>query len=147
MSETRLNKYEELVEWLKEYDPLYEGWIYFNVVLSQAGTLGVNSVVNERELESFINGSRRVEFLFAVVLTEEYDTETTNNNLKAIKEFDNISAWIETQNEQANFPNFGDNVEIEKVESLQIVPSVAIDPQAMVVKYQGQFKITYIERR
>ena len=144
-----MNKYEKLIDWLKDYALLYaDDWIYFNVILTnQIGAIGVTSVVNEREVETYINGARKVEFLFAIALVEEYDKGTSNHNLRAIKEFENIAAWIEEKNEQRDFPNFGDNIDIEKVESLEIAPNVMIDQQSNVAKYQGQFRITYIERR
>lgn len=142
-----MNKYSQLIEWIKQYTPIYNDWVFFNVILTEAGTVGVTSVVNERELDTFINGTRRVEFLFSIVLVEEYDKGTSTHNLNAIKEFENIAAWIEEKNENRDYPDFGDDVEIENVKSLEIVPNVVIDPQAMKAKYQGQFKITYIERR
>lgn len=142
-----MNKYSQLIEWIKTYIPIYNDWVFFNVILTEAGSIGVTSVVNERELDTFINGTRRVEFLFSIVLVEEYDKGTSTHNLNAIKEFENIAAWIEEKNENRDYPDFGDDVEIENVKSLEIVPNVVIDPQAMKAKYQGQFKITYIERR
>lgn len=141
-----VNKYEKLAEWLKEYSPTYS-WIYFNVTLSEVNNLTVNSVQNERELTQFINGDREVEFLFALDLVKEYDTGTSSINLEANEEFEKIADWIEEQNKVKNFPDFGSNIIIEKVEVLETVPSVTIDTQAGMAKYQGQFKITYLEVR
>ncbi len=141
-----VNRYEKISDWLKTYTPRFS-WIYFNVTNSEPGNLSLNSVQNERELDKFIDGSRRVEFLFALDLVKEYDTGTSTINLEANKEFENISEWIEAQNKDKNFPAFGNNIIIEQVDVLETVPSVTIDTQAGMAKYQGQFKITYMEMK
>lgn len=141
-----VNRYEKISEWLKEYTPRFR-WIYFNVTTSEADNLSLNSVQNERELDKFIDGSRRVEFLFALDLVKEYDTGTSSINLEANREFETISEWVELMNKEKHFPNFGENVIIEQVDVLETVPSVTVDTQAGMAKYQGQFKITYMEMK
>lgn len=141
-----VNRYEKISEWLKEYTPRFR-WIYFNVTNSEADNLSLNSVQNERELDKFIDGSRRVEFLFALDLVKEYDTGTSSINLEANREFETISEWIELMNKEKHFPDFGENVIIEQVDVLETVPSVTVDTQAGMAKYQGQFKITYMEMK
>lgn len=141
-----VNRYEKISEWLKEYTPRFR-WIYFNVTNSEADNLSLNSVQNERELDKFIDGSRRVEFLFALDLVKEYDTGTSSINLEANREFETISEWIELMNKDKHFPDFGKNVIIEQVDVLETVPSVTVDTQAGMAKYQGQFKITYMEMK
>lgn len=141
-----VNRYEKISEWLKEYTPKFR-WIYFNVTTSEADNLSLNSVQNERELDKFIDGSRRVEFLFALDLVKEYDTGTSSINLEANREFETISEWIELMNKEKHFPDFGENVIIEQVDVLETVPSVTVGTQAGMAKYQGQFKITYMEMK
>ena len=141
-----VNRYEKISEWLKEYTPRFR-WIYFNVTNSEADNLSLNSVQNERELDKFINSSRRVEFLFALDLVKEYDTGTSSINLEANREFETISEWIEQMNKEKHFPDFGENVLIEQIDVLETVPSVTVDTQAGMAKYQGQFKITYMEMK
>lgn len=141
-----VNRYEKISEWLKEYTPRFR-WIYFNVTNSEPDNLSLNSVQNERELDKFIDGSRRVEFLFALDLIKEYDTGTSSINLEANREFETISEWVELMNKEKHFPAFGENVIIEQINVLETVPSVTVDTQAGMAKYQGQFKITYMEMK
>ena len=114
---------------------------------SEPDNLSLNSVQNERELDKFIDGSRRVEFLFALDLVKEYDTGTSSINLEANREFETISEWVELMNKEKHFPDFGENVLIEQIDVLETVPSVTVDTQAGMAKYQGQFKITYMEMK
>lgn len=140
-----MNKYLAIVNWIDEYTPLNE-WTYFNVVIDEPNTMTVNSVSNGREIRSFIDGTREVEFLFAISLQKSFDSGGTSNvNLDAIQEFENIALWIEANNKSKTYPNFGDNVEIEKIEVMQTAPTVTVDQNGKIAKYLGQFKITYLE--
>lgn len=140
------NKYEQIIKWMQEYTPLKNEWVFFNVSVAESGFKGVNSVQNSRELETFIDGSRRVEFLFSLNIGEEFDSTTTNNNLDALQEFENFSMWVETQNKNKNFPTFEDNEIVESVEVLETVPMISVDSQRSIAKLQGEFKITYLEK-
>ena len=141
------NKYEQIIKWMQEYTPLKDEWVFFNVSVAESGFKGVNSVQNERELETFIDGSRRVEFLFSLNIGEEFDSTTTNNNLDALQEFENFSMWVETQNKIKNFPSFEDNEIVESVEVLETVPMISVDSQRSIAKLQGEFKVTFLEGR
>ena len=141
------NKYEQIIKWMQEYTPLKDEWVFFNVSVAESGFKGVNSVQNERELETYIDGSRRVEFLFSLNIGEEFDSTTTNNNLDALQEFENFSKWVETQDKNKNFPSFEDNEIVEKVEVLETVPMITVDSQRSIAKLQGEFKVTYLEGR
>ena len=141
------NKYEQIIKWMQEYTPLKDEWVFFNVSVAESGFKGVNSVQNSRELETFIDGSRRVEFLFSLNIGEEFDSTTTNNNLDALQEFENFSLWVETQNKNKNFPSFEDNEIVESVEVLETVPMISVDSQRSIAKLQGEFKVTFLEGR
>lgn len=138
-----MNKYLAIVNWINEYTPLNE-WTYFNVVIDEPNTMTVNSVSNGRSVNQFIDDTNEVEFLFAISLQKSFDSGGTSDvNLEAIQEFENIAQWVETQNELKNFPEF-DEI-IEKVEVMQTAPTVTPDSTGKVAKYFGQFKITYME--
>lgn len=138
-----MNKYLAIVNWINEYRPLNE-WTYFNVVIDEPNTMTVNSVSNGRSINEFIDDTNEVEFLFAISLQKSFDSGGTSDvNLEAIQEFENIAKWVETQNKLKNFPAFDEA--IEKVEVMQTAPTVTPDSTGKVAKYLGQFKITYME--
>ena len=146
MTETNgTNKYLAIVNWINGYRPIGE-WTFFNVVLDKPNTMSVNSVGTGRYIEEYMDGTRECEFLFSISLQKKYDAGgTTNTNLEAIQEFENIAKWVEEKNDNKEFPAFADNELIEKVEVMTSAPTMTVDESNKVAKYLGQFKITYME--
>ena len=146
MTETNgTNKYLAIVNWINGYRPIGE-WTFFNVVLDKPNTMSVNSVGTRRYIEEYMDGTRLCELLFSISLQKKFDAGgTTNTNVEAIQEFENISKWIEEKNDNQEFPEFADNELIEKVEVMDSAPTMTIDENNKVAKYLGQFKIIYME--
>lgn len=141
------NKYLAIYNWVKTYEPLEDG-LYFNVILDEPDTASVNSVSNGVEINTFIDGTKEVEYLFAVSIQREFDPAGTSSvNVTKENEFDDFAKWVEEQSEEQNFPDFGDKITIEKIEPTQTAPMVTVDTNNQVAKYLGQFKITYLEER
>lgn len=136
-----MNKYKKILEWLQDYNLTYN-WIDFNVTPFQKGNMAVNSVSGARELESFIDDSKIVELLFSIDLIAKYSKTTSDTNINAIEEFDNIQKWIEEQNKEGNLPDING---AEEIVSLQLIPIMTVDSEGKLAKYQGQYKLVYME--
>ena len=139
------DKYELICTWLKSYTPLNK-YLYFNVTPFESSNVSVNSVSNDKSVDEFIDGTKRVEFLFSVNFVLDYEELKTDLNLRMNEEFIALNEWVETQDKQRNYPAFV-NAIVEKVEPLTTTPIIARDTTHNLAKYSGDFKITYTERR
>lgn len=138
-----MNLYEQISNWIIEYQPL-NNWIYFNATPVNPGAVSMNSVAGDRVVRKFIDGSKQKEIIFAIVMISQYDpTGTSSVNLDAMNEVNNFSEWIDEQMVNKNFPEFKETDFIEKIEVLSNVPSMLVDTQQGLAKYQFQVKITY----
>lgn len=138
-----INKYDRIAIWLKGYTPLSTNWIYFNVTPVDAGSVSLNSVQNQRTSAVFNNGDAEVELVFVINLITYFDSGTSDINMEAMEEFENISDWIEKQNNAESFPDFGTDV-ISNIEVLETNPGVSVDTDENLAKYQGQYRISYL---
>lgn len=139
-----MSKYKAIIEWLSEYKSSY-GWIFFNNNPSEDETLSLNSISSSREEKRFIDGSKEVSLLFAIVLSKKYDTGTNDVNLDAMNENEQLMKWVEEKNKAKEFPNLGDNVTVKEIECLESSPSVLVDNDENLAKYQTQFHIIFRE--
>lgn len=140
--EPKSNKYELIADWLKEYTPLNK-YVYFNVTPFESDNVSLNSVSGEAYLDEFIDGTHRIELLFSVNYILDYDELKSDLNLRMNEEFISLNKWVRQQDEEGNYPEF--NCLIEKVEPLTTTPTVTRDTTHNLAKYQGEFKITFIE--
>lgn len=139
-------KYKVIQEWLKQYDPL-NSWIYFNVTPMDTGTVAVNSVPESTiTVQEYIDGSKEKKMVFAIVLVQKYSDGTDELNLKAMEEYENLADWIEEQNMDGNYPEF-ENCKVWEVVRKDSSPTVSVDGDKMLAKYQSQFEISYLEER
>lgn len=137
-----MNKYEKLSEWLSRYEPI-GSWLYFNVTNVEADNTSLNSVSNDRSLNKFIDGSTECELLFAIDLVKQYDTGTSELNLEAMAECEALIDWCEHQLELPKF----DNCVVYQLEILNNVPSLSVDTDESLAKYQIQGKVSYLEMK
>ena len=138
-----MNIYAKIEDWLKLYKPL-NNWIYFNATPDIDGTVAMNSVAGDRVIKRFVDGSKQKEVLFAIDMISLYDnTGTSDINMKNLDEVDNFIEWLELQDKEKNYPTFNDYTIIDKLEVLNSTPTILINTQDMLSKYQFQVRISY----
>lgn len=138
-----MNIYAKIEDWLKLYKPL-NNWIYFNATPDINGTVAMNSVAGDRVIKRFVDGSKQKEVLFAIDMISLYDnTGTSDINMKNLDEVDNFIEWLELQDKEKNYPTFNDYTIIDKLEVLNSTPTILINTQDMLSKYQFQVRISY----
>ena len=138
-----MNIYAKIENWLKLYKPL-NNWIYFNATPDINGTVAMNSVAGDRVIKRFVDGSKQKEVLFAIDMISLYDnTGTSDINMKNLDEVDNFIEWLELQDKEKNYPTFNDYTIINKLEVLNSTPTILINTQDMLSKYQFQVRISY----
>lgn len=87
------------------------------------------------------------EYAFSILITWKYSTETDDLNLQAMNFAQEFMDWIEKQNCEKNFPDFGDKCRVKKIENLQNMPNLAtIDWENMVAQYMIQCRVLYFEK-
>lgn len=137
------NKYEQLSNWMKNY-PSIGSWLYFNVTNVDIDNVSLNSVQGARAIEKFADGSRECELLFAVEMIKAYDEGTADTNLEALEECEALTEWCEEQMEKGDLPTF-DGCMVHEIEMLDSTPSLSVDPDTQLAKYQFQGKVKYLE--
>lgn len=137
--------YEKLSDWFKQC-PIFEGWIFFNTIPMEPNTASITSVQNMPFVNEFNDGSKVVDLLFDLNIVEEYDADGTSNlNLIAMSKFEKISNWIEDQNLIDNLPSL-ENIIVDSITESYTNPEVYVNEETGLARYEGQYKISYLER-
>ena len=69
-------------------------------------------------------------------------------NLDAIAEFDKVIEFIETKNNNNEYPDLRDNYVVNEIGATYKAPEVYITPDnPSIARYEGQFYIEYLEKK
>ena len=87
------------------------------------------------------------EYRFTILTTWHFSTETHDLNLQAMNFAQEFMDWIEKQNKDKNFPDFGEKCQVKKIENLQNMPNLAaVDWENMKAQYMIQCRVLYFEK-
>ena len=138
-----MNIYKKIDEWLKnKYEPI-GGWLYFNCTPMITGTTAMNSVPGDTVVRKFIDGTKEKQLIFAIDMICNYDNQGTSDiNMLAMDEVNNFIAWLQNISTE-DYPDLGENNTIKKIEVLTKIPSLLVNTDELLGKYQFQASILY----
>lgn len=147
-----MNLYKQVDKWFKDdekgYKPFFKNWIYFNSTPYIEGAVSMGNVPGERNLRKFIDGSKLCQLILAIDFVRMYDsTGTSEINIDIMEELDNFIRWVEDKNNNKDFPYFGDKLYVNKISVLTNSPSLLVDTNQGLGKYQIQISLQYKDER
>lgn len=125
--------------------PLIPGYLTFNSIEEFVGSTGLIPVSSEDSIQEYTDGSKKIEYIFAITQMKPFDTGTNETNLVSLADMQAFVDWVKAQDAAGNYPEFPDNCIIESIEPLQNMPDLAGVDASMVAKYMFQFRIIYIQ--
>lgn len=121
--------------------------LHFNYSPESSDSFGLITNYAEKTVKKFINGDARKAYGFTIEIIKEYSTFGDDLNLECMNFVQGFMDWLDDQNTEKNYPDFGDNCEVEEIEILQNMPNFAgMNPEAGLARYMVQGRILYIER-
>lgn len=138
------DKHKAMIDYLSGYAPLAKYFYAFSIAKKKNKTIVPMS--SPRVLKTYIDGSVLRRYDFAIVSFEEFDEMMKSKaNVGALMDADGFIEWITEQNRLRNYPNFGDECEVESVEALQDMNDVMNTDEKNLAKYMVQCRVTYID--
>lgn len=103
---------------------------------------------SDRNLREYITGDKQRAYSFAFIIVRLYSTEPLDVlNMEAMNLGQSFMDWIEEQDRNRNYPDFGSSCEIEKMEVLQNMPNLAsVNAEEGTARYMIQGRILYREK-
>ena len=143
-----MNLYKQINDWFTDEDsgyvPFFNNWLYFNATPYIVGTVSMNAVAGDRIVRQDVAGGKVKQLTLAMDFVYNYDpTGTSDINIDIMEELENFNVWIEQKNRLMEVPNFGAYNTVKKIEVLTNVPSMLIDTNQGLAKYQIQIRFEY----
>ena len=140
-----MTKADAIIEYFNNYPQLYS-WLYLNSVTNSVGNTAMLTD-SDNVLREYIDGSKDKEYIFAIAMVKDFDTGTSDINANALGESENLIEWVEENNNNETYPDFGEKCSIEEIEIINNVPQLAIDSENNIARYLISMKINYTERK
>lgn len=100
-----------------------------------------------KEIKKYIRCGADKAYGFTIIITKGFSTNADDLNLEAMNFAQAFMDWVDEQNRIKNFPYFGENCQVKRIENLQDMPNLAsVDSENMVARYMIQCRVVYFEK-
>lgn len=125
------------IEYIMQCDSVKNNRLFINVIANaQDGAKQlVTSQIDRAQDKEFVDGSVLHKVIFTVFDFKSISFNTIvksmlkkNKNIESLLEVQSLIDWISDQQKKRNYPNFGNDYEVERIETTYLTPSTpAID--------------------
>ena len=142
-----MTKHEIMVSYVKDkIEELCDGILTFNYADGEAHSVSFLTNFSGKVVKRYVRAADK-EYGFTILITWHYSSELDDMNLQAMNLGQLFMDWIDEQNRKKNFPNFGANCQVKKIENLQNMPTLAtVDWESGVAQYQIPCRVLYFEK-
>jgi len=140
-----VNEHAAIYDWLSTC-PLLTDALIFDFLSERQGSVTVSPVASAAWVKQYVRGAgiRQYEFAVQVMLMGSDSTDTTNSDNMYLQ--DTWREWIEQQERDKNFPDFGENCSDYALEVLGNMPQLAQRYESGFCKYQFFARLKYFTK-
>lgn len=149
-----VDKNQAVVDFLLTCPAIQNSNLYFNFTEAEDNNKQIVTLANEKALhKAFIDGVVEKQYTFTIIdfkaMTPKPVVEgRVDENVDDMLEVQELIDWVTEQDELGNFPNFGENCEIENIRALTDNPNLnGIDSNISpaLAKYSVSVQIDYLD--
>lgn len=142
-----MTKHDAMYEFFSaKIEELLENVLKFNFSAESKDTVAFTTQYSDKIRRRFVRAAEK-EYGFAIVITKSYSMEDDDLNLQAMNFAQAFMDWVDEQDKKKNYPEFPENCQIIKLETLQNMPNLAgINVKEGLARYMLQCRLIYHEK-
>lgn len=154
-----VDKSTALIEYLQTCPYLANTKVYFNFAEGEDNTKQLVTVAtSSNTIKKYIDGSQDKTFSITLIdyrsvayqpLVNNIEGDYPNENVEEFVDVQGVMDWIDEQNEDQNFPDFGLDCEVEEISTTTDIPNLnGIDTsiQPTLAKYSITIQVKYLDK-
>lgn len=152
-----VDKNQAVIEFLLQCPQISANRVFFNYINGKDNDKQIVTVSNDKSINrAFINGAVMKRYTFTLIdfrsMTDQALVKTPgfpNENVEEMFDVQEILDWVEAQAEERNFPDFGENCEIDSMQTSSDTPNLnGVDSsiKPALAKYSMSIFIDYIDK-
>lgn len=122
------------------------GQFLFNFSDDMYDSISFVTNYSDRIVKQYIRVGANKQYDFTILINKAFSPGYDDLNLEAMNFAQAFMEWLEVQNKEKVFPDFGEKCEVKKIENLQNMPNLAgVDYENRVARYMLQCRVSYFE--
>lgn len=138
-----INKHKVMQDWVSDF--LEDNYLYFESADAYPDTRVIVPQYGDYIVRTDICGFKYKQYTFAFIGYEKVDPGTSDVNTTNMHIFDGFTEWLETQQKNKNFPDFGPNCSDYSITIVQDMANIATISSDNLAKYMLVARIEYKE--
>lgn len=138
-----ISKHKALQEWIAPF--LDDNYLYFESADAYPNIRMIVPQYGDYVRKTDICGFKYKTYTFVFIAFERIDNGTSDTNITNMELMDSFTSWLETQQSELNFPDFGENCSDYEIKPVQDMANLATVTEEGLAKYMLAVKINYKE--
>jgi hypothetical protein len=151
-----MDKNQAVIEYLSSCPAIAKNPLFFNFAKAEDNNKQLVAVATDKKVERpYIDGSVLKRYTFTIIDYRSVIYQAVvkeagypNENVEELLDVQSIIDWIEEQNSEYNFPDFGEDCVIDEIKALTDTPRLnGVDNSASpaLAKYSVSIQILYLD--
>lgn len=120
----------------------------FNFSPESEDSISLITNYSDKVRKKYITGDVEKEYGFTVIIVKSYSSGYDDLNLEAMNFAQSFMDWMDEQDRNKDYPDFGGNCTVEKMECLQNMPNLSgVNQDGTMARYMIQARVIYKERK
>lgn len=144
-----MTRHDEITQFFKpKVEELAGTMLNFNFSPEAPESISLITNYSDKIRKRYITGDCEKEYGFSIIIVKPYSSDQDDLNLEAMNFAQAFMDWLDEQNKERKFPDFGENCTVERIENLQNMPNLSgVNYEEGLARYMIQAKIIYKERK
>ena len=160
---SNIDKNQAVIDYLLTCTDINNSPLYFNLINADDNSIQILTTAEDKTLSTpHIDGSVDKKYTFNLIIHKSISdmeivkpvgsSEFPNENVDELQDVQKLIDWIQSQNEADNYPNFGSDCYIDKIDTTtdvpyfegvdaQINPPLAVYSISIVIEYLDTSKV------
>lgn len=151
-----MDKNQAIIDYLFQCPTIANNPLFFNFAEAQDNNKQLLTAANDRSSQRpYIDGSVPRKYTFTIIDYRSVIYQSlvnhpgyTNENVEELFDVQSIINWVEDQNDERNFPDFGPECVVERITTLTDTPNLnGVDSAATpaLAKYSMSIQVEYLD--
>ena len=119
----------------------------FNFSPDSPDSISLVTNYSDKVRKKYVRTGAEKEYGFSIIIVKDYSTSHDDLNVEAMNFVQAFMDWIDAQNREKAFPDFGGRCQVKKLENLQNMPNLSgVNPEENLAQYMIQCRVIYYEK-